>query len=162
MNSKLDLSRFCERCERCNSATFRTNFHFKTFKINEVLKTQRFTHVLQLFFPGKVRMIRPVSRDSEDSIVSLPSIPYSSDDRRSQDYYSNTRFVRVGHKYGEDLAFEQCRSHSLDQPQSRYSAAVNRGTTMTMPEKSIYQGLKTRFRALVRKIKVFRGHGSND
>ena len=99
--------------------------------------------------------------DSQDSNVSLPTIPFSSDDRRSQEYYSNSRVVRLKHDYGDDLSFEESRSYRLDWQQSRYAAAAIPGGTTTT-ELSIYLGLKTRFRALVRKIQNFRRRGSND
>jgi hypothetical protein len=96
-------------------------------------------------------------RDSQDSNMSLPSIPFSSDDRRSQDFYSNSRVIRVRHNYGEDLAYEQSTSNSLDRQQNRYPEPVKGGTTTAAAETSIYQGMKSRFCALFRKVKAFKG-----
>ncbi len=102
-----------------------------------------------------------MSMDSQDSDISLPTIPFSSDDRRSQAQYSNSRTVRSKLDYSDDLAYDQSRLCNLDR-QERKNAAAEQGGGRTTPEYTVYQKLKTRFRALVRKIRILRSNSSND
>ncbi len=104
-------------------------------------------------------MERSASLDSQDSNMSLPTIPFSSDDRRSQQYNSNSKFLRSRNSCSDDVAYTQSRIYSLDRQHRRYSVAKD-GARTTTPDLSIYQGLKTRFRALVTKIQKLRRRGS--